>query len=62
MTKCEEWPVPGKPDCFLQLLHDLVFANLADEHLLGMEEGGHGGNSREGRINAPIQKTFEDED
>lgn len=37
--------VPGKPDCFLQLLHDLVFANLPDEHLLDIEKTRHGDNS-----------------
>ena len=41
-----EWPVPGKPDCFLQLLHDLVFAKLPDEHLISAEESGHGGKCR----------------
>lgn len=44
--KWEEQPVPGKPHCFLQLLYDLVSANLPDEHLLGMEQRGHGGNRR----------------
>lgn len=41
-----EWRVPCKPHCFLQLLHDLVFANLPDEHVLGMEKSRHGGKSR----------------
>lgn len=41
VIKQGEWLVPGKPDGFLQLLYDTIFANLPSEHLLHMEESAH---------------------
>lgn len=42
VIKQGEWLVPGKPDGFLQLLYNLVSANLPCKHLLNMVESGHG--------------------
>lgn len=42
VIKQGEWLVPGKPDGFLQLLYDLIFTNLPSEHLLHVEDSGHG--------------------